>query len=279
MVSYIDERYSLELCPNRGLSVLQCGWQKCDAGHQNGFMRYNHYSITFVISGSGSYTINGQTFSIHQGEGFVIFPESIPLYVADNNDPWEYVFAVFQGSDVPKMLQVAGISAQNPIFQYSRDEQMMFALNQLRIMSKSGLALGYDVVGQFYICISKLIQQQTAKIQKQIPILHYVEIAKAYMETNYPYHISITDVASYVGVDRSYLYRLFLESEGISPSVWLMRLRLEHSVKMLQEGLLSITEIAYSIGFYDVSHFTKSFKKEYGCTPREYLNMHRNVTI
>lgn len=276
-MSYVDERYSIELCPNRGMSVLQSGWQKCDPDHHNGPMRYRHYSITFVLHGCGLYTVNDHTYKVKRGEGFVIYPESIPYYIADSQDPWEYNFVVFQGADAPKLLQSAGITPENPVFRFPLDETMTSALKQLQNLSRSGSALGYDVVGQFFLCMARLVQLHASEKQEQAHQNRYVEKAMVYMETNYPYHISVTDVASYVGIERSYLYRLFLEAEGISPSSWLMKRRLSHAVNLLQENELTITEIAYSVGFYDVSHFSKAFKEVFQCSPKEYLNRYKKI--
>ena len=94
--------------------------------------------------------------------------------------------------------------------------------------------------------------------------------AKEYMDNNYSYHIRISDIASFVGIDRTYLYRIFMEQEHISPKQYLFQLRIRTAVSMLSDSRYTITEIAYSCGFQDASAFCNYFKKAMGVTPRQF---------
>ena len=73
-----------------------------------------------------------------------------------------------------------------------------------------------------------------------------------------------------------YLNRLF-ESEGISVTRWIWLQRLERCRRKLEDpaqSLLSISEVAYSCGFKNISHFNRVFKKYFGCSPRTYRETH-----
>lgn len=98
----------------------------------------------------------------------------------------------------------------------------------------------------------------------------YMDACIKYVEANYPYPITVYDIASHVGLERSYLYRLFKNKKGCSPSDWLTNVRLEHAVKLLEQKSLSITDVALTVGFYDLSHFSRVFKRRFLCTPGEY---------
>lgn len=268
-MSYIADRFQVESCPNSGLAVTSCGWQQCDPDHQ-GPMFYKDHAITFVLNGCGRYSIDGKTFLIEQGTGFVIFPGIRTYYIADRDRPWEYIFAMFHGSDVPALLNSMGISREKPTFSYHLDKDFLDRLNAMRAAGRSPSDLGYDVVGCFYRCVAPLVESYQRKTAKKSPIEQHVEKAVAYMEANYPYNISVSDVVEYVGVDRSYFFRLFKRETGCGPQEWLIQLRLRHAVEMLLGTEYSVTEIACSVGFYDVSHFVKTFKKFYGCSPSAY---------
>ena len=59
----------------------------------------------------------------------------------------------------------------------------------------------------------------------------------------------------------------------MSPIDFLRSYRLRKAAEMLHEGSLSLTEISDSTGFSSYSYFSKSFKKHYGVTPKEYIKM------
>ena len=98
----------------------------------------------------------------------------------------------------------------------------------------------------------------------------YVQKAKEYMTANFTYDLKIQDVAGYVGIDRTYLYRLFMEYQGKSPWEYLLGLRLQQAQTMLGYTDRSVTLIACSCGFKDSPSFCRHFKNVYGKTPLAY---------
>ena len=84
--------------------------------------------------------------------------------------------------------------------------------------------------------------------------------------------LSPTGVAQALRVSVRYLYLLF-QAEGTSPARWILERRLERASRLLADSRQAgwtITDIAFSVGFKDASHFTRAFKNTYGCCPREY---------
>ena len=89
-------------------------------------------------------------------------------------------------------------------------------------------------------------------------------------ENNYCYDIKIQDIAHQIGIDRSYIYRLFIDLEHMAPKDFLMACRLKHACEMLAEGC-SVVETAYSCGFVDPESFQYHFRNTYHSSPEEYL--------
>ena len=110
---------------------------------------------------------------------------------------------------------------------------------------------------------------------KDAPAEHYISLATSYIGDRFSYDISVNDIADYVGIDRSYLYRLFKNYLGTTPSEMLMDARMRRAVSLLEYEDLSVYEIAVSSGFYDLSHFSRAFAARYGMSPGKYrkLNM------
>ena len=79
-------------------------------------------------------------------------------------------------------------------------------------------------------------------------------------------------LASRLGVSRRYLDALFAESGGtVSRHLW--ERRLQRAAERLRHPMpASITEIAHSVGFKDTSHFSRSFRKRFGMSPRDWRN-------
>ena len=77
-------------------------------------------------------------------------------------------------------------------------------------------------------------------------------------------------MASDLGLEYSYFFRLFKKALGISPGEYLMNLRIEKA-KVLLNNHIKIKDIPSLIGVSDVYYFTKLFKKCTGMTPSAYM--------
>ena len=269
-MSYVTDRYGLEKNPSQSLAVIECGIQICHSGHTSPQIKYKHYSAHFILEGKGTYAINGKVYELCAGQGFMITPGSSGIYTADNNDPWKYVYVSFCGADGGALVHSAGLDNENVVFDFPLDENMIKDIYAMHSAGKKNQAKGYDVTGYFLLCMSRLVKANQKAPSKKDIADSYVRQAILYIEDHYPYNITVEDVAFHIGLDRTYLYRLFKQKVGCSPSRYMQDYRLGRAVEMLENNELSIFDIGMSVGFHDVSHFYKSFTAKYGMPPKKY---------
>ncbi|NLK27172.1 MAG: helix-turn-helix transcriptional regulator [Clostridiales bacterium] len=100
---------------------------------------------------------------------------------------------------------------------------------------------------------------------------HIVDRIKNYLNENYEQKISLEQIAHNMYLSPVYISKLFKEETGESPINYLIRIRLERASKILLQGNSgSIKSIAYQVGYHDVYHFSKLFKKYYGMSPLHF---------
>lgn len=80
-------------------------------------------------------------------------------------------------------------------------------------------------------------------------------------------NFGVDHLAKAYGTSRSQLHRRLKNSTGYSVGKYILKIRLEHAKRLLEEGELTVSEVAYQIGFTSVSYFSKCFKRYYGHTP------------
>ena len=83
---------------------------------------------------------------------------------------------------------------------------------------------------------------------------------------------SADEFASIMAMSRMQLHRKLKSLLGITTSEFIRNERLKIAIELLKKGESNISEIAYSIGFNEVTYFSKCFKDVYNCAPSEYLN-------
>ena len=172
------------------------------------------------------------------------------------------------------LCRCADITPQQPTFSFDLSSNTTADLFKLYNISENNKILGYDVLAQFLFIMSTLIKENIKKSTDFTDYAgkYYLENVVSYIENNYSQPITVNDMANFIKIDRTYLYRLFMNSFKMSPSKFLVKYRLSQSVMLLKTTDSSLTKIALACGFYDSSHFTKCFVAEYGCTPSEYKN-------
>ena len=99
-----------------------------------------------------------------------------------------------------------------------------------------------------------------------------IQRALDYIRQNYRDDISLAKIAGAIHVNRTYLSTLFKKEMGSSLVEHINELRLTAAAEELVSGNASITDIAISCGFKELSYFTKLFKEKYGKTPRRFRN-------
>ncbi len=137
------------------------------------------------------------------------------------------------------------------------------------IRSQLGANISAGVAEQFVY-----ERARTVDDQQRIPLRHTVGnqsekliVAVELMEANIREPISQADLASYVGLSRRQLQRLFQRYLTCTPSRQYLQIRLARARELLQQTSMSLVEIASLTGFVSSSHFSKSYKELYGYSP------------
>lgn len=98
------------------------------------------------------------------------------------------------------------------------------------------------------------------------------------LQANYSQRLSLTELAGKYFVNETYLSNLFTKTVGISMVNYLMQLRVEEAKAFLLTTRLSVTDIAFKVGYENARYFMRVFKKVTGETPKEYrLRLEREI--
>ncbi|WP_261305155.1 response regulator transcription factor [Paenibacillus andongensis] len=99
-----------------------------------------------------------------------------------------------------------------------------------------------------------------------------IDKAVKYIEEHYEQDCSLTDVASYVQMNPSYLSVLFKKATGERFKNYLNRMRMDKAALLLRNSDMKISEIASATGFDEPNYFTNVFRQQYQMSPKEFRN-------
>ena len=97
-----------------------------------------------------------------------------------------------------------------------------------------------------------------------------VRIMQDYISEHINENINITDLAAASSFSPWYARRLFLKHLGMTPAVYMRRLKLSKSALRLRDENFQILDVAMDMGFGSVDGYQRAFRREFGCNPKEY---------
>ena len=265
------EKYQFRdtLKENAGLSVYNTGYEQCESGQIWGPALRDHYLIHYVVSGNGILRCNGQEYTVKAGMLFIIFPSQVASYQADNDNPWQYNWVGFNGADARRLVKMTGLSKDQPVWCSDTPDETSALLRNIADASDNTAAADAEMVGRLYLFLAHLIKLNR---NRSVDDTHqtYVDNALRYIQYNYASDIGVADIARYVGISRSQLYRAFLQDFGVSPHAYLQTYRINEACSLLRDPAYSVAEVAGSVGFNDPLYFSRVFKSIKGTTPSDY---------
>lgn len=79
----------------------------------------------------------------------------------------------------------------------------------------------------------------------------------------------VAELSQALYLSRSQLHRKIKAQTGLSPSVFMRKIRLHEAKRLLEAELGNITEVAFSVGMINLAYFSRSFKAEFGYSPSQ----------
>lgn len=258
---------------NKDLVFYTSGEEECVSGHGYGPAIRDHYLIHYIAEGKGFYEVGNHKYHLKKGQAFLICPNVITYYKADDYDPWTYIWIGFAGEKAKAYLQKANIDNEHLIFSY-RKESLINHIKEINAYNPLSPGRECMVLGHLYAILGKMIED--AALTDEDTDNDYVKEAKRYIDANFSRDITVSDIATYLSINRSYLYALFMEEVSQSPKTYLTQYKLEKARELMKSTSLNIAQIARSVGYRDPLTFSKVFKKHYNMSPKHYRHFNNS---
>lgn len=258
------------------LTLYQYGWQKCTKLHSCGPRKKNHFLFHYIISGKGSFktkdNLGEKIYNLEKNMGFIIFPEQVTSYFADEDEPWEYVWLEFDGIKAKEILDIIKLNKDFPIYIPKCAEISKNIKDEMLYIVNNSLESSLNLIAHLYLFFDYLIKGSSPKKDIIGGTLKdfYIREVIAFIEQNYQNNIKVEDIANWCNLNRSYLTKIFKKDKNISLQQFLIKYRMCKACEKLKLTSLSIKSISESVGYDNQLNFSRTFKNEFGISPSEY---------
>lgn len=231
---------------------LFVGGEQCEPKHKFGPYVRDYFLIHFVYKGYGTLYDKYGAHKIEKGKLFIIREGEATTYIADEKEPWEYVWIAFKGTCVKHF------AVERSVFPCPDD--LMRRLYDYVQEGYSSASIYSSIIYELVFCLFSQNRNSDINASKMKQYINY-----NYMKNE----LSVNDIAKTFGFERSYLFRLFKKSYGCGIKEYIVNVRMEWAKRFLAKGY-SVSDTAFMVGYNDEFNFSKIFKKLIGMPPIEY---------
>ncbi|MDF2614475.1 MAG: transcription regulator AraC family [Clostridia bacterium] len=228
---------------------------------------HEELSIGFIERGATNVSVNGTNYYIKEKEAIVIYPfvshkcqpvdlknwEFTMIYINEN-----FYHGILNDLNEKHFLGIRKLEDQ----EYKKVKQMIST-----IKSNQGLAEKEETIVE---TLAEIFIR--CDIDIEIVKDEGLQEIREYIEMNFLEQLKLDDLEKYFGFNKFRIIRSFKNKYNVSPRAYQLQLKVNYAKHLISRGE-GLVEAALKAGFYDQAHFTKEFKKAYGITPRQYINM------
>lgn len=227
------------------------------------------HSISFVRKASFGYRSRGRAHELVAGSLLIGFPGAEFVCTHDHVCGDECLSFFFE----PELID--GIGKRTEAWQVGAVPPLaeLMVLGEIAQASVDGASdIGLDEIGQ--LIAHRLVEVVSGKTRKAVDVTardrrRAVEAA-LWVEAHSNLDIELEDIAREAGVSPFHFLRLFAAVLGVTPHQYLVRSRLRRAARLLAEDDKPVTDIAYDVGFGDLSNFVRTFHRAAGVSPLKF---------
>lgn len=237
---------------------------------------HDHIELAIVIKGRTLAYADDKGGILCEGHAFIAFPNQVHYFV-DEFGEFEHVLFIFPSNKLP---------AFNKIFLKKIPIQPIVEIELEKILPLINIALEAEKSKGYYYetvvenCLSIILahifeRMKLEDVKKRNASA--IQSILLYCSEHYNEDITLEKISENTHMSKYYISHIFSKEIGISMTEYLNTLRIRDAEILLQRGEMSITEVAFAVGFNSLRSFNRHFFAQTGKTPRQARNTDKNA--
>lgn len=230
------------------------------------------WQILYIASGKAHFYFNGAEHIVTAGNMVIYRPKEEQRYYYYGTDHTEVYWVHFTGSNVKNIIRSYGISDDMHIIHTgtSLEYKRLFTqmIQELKLCKEDYEELLLCYFTHLLIMIHRLMNIKPKS--KTHALIEEMNAAVRYFHENYNKPICIEDYAEQHHMSVSWFIRNFKEYTEMTPTQYLLSLRISNAQTLLETTNYNVTEISDIVGYDNPLYFSRIFKKQSGLSPSEF---------
>ena len=235
---------------------------------------HEFYEIELIISGSGSYIIDGVERKIEKNMLFFMTPVNFHKVITEDS---QVITLMFMGEvcDSDMLFKLSSVFNSDSVLLSDSDAQYLATvMHELNLASSEN-----DDEYSFFLLNSILGKICRLNNTRKRGCMSRVQQAMHYIQNNFRNDITLSDIAREAAVTPAYMSSVFLKECGVNFKEYLSTIRYDYAKKLLEYSNMTVTDICFESGFLDYANFERHFKKRFSVSPTQYRKEREKAKI
>ncbi|WP_310829579.1 AraC family transcriptional regulator [Paenibacillus pedocola] len=247
------------------------------------------YEFNYVLEGEQRMIVNNRSYTQRAGDLVLLRPGDSHSSQSGNGRPFTYFCIHF---DIDDKLLISLLSRLNHML-FTAESPIAHKLSpplsklvdisttihgditmSQRMMLQSAV---FDLFGQLWEAFSIEANLHASATYEKVELAHQIRsqlqglvYQKFKHDVQEDRTLGVDDIAAELGISSSHCYRVFRQVFGLSPREFLSQQMLHEAKVLLDDLRLPVSQISALLGYRDIAHFSRQFKRWHGKSPREY---------
>lgn len=279
------QKINIEQVMLTGNSSFKCFHYKVSIDDVMPLHRHNEWELSWIIKGRGHHIIGDKLESMHDQE-LILLPPNMPhcwIFDMKEQNYTENITVQFTDDLITQLGLFKEMSSINDFFHHLTTGIEIISEDAYRLKLLLTNIDQKDDFCRFMILINILHTLSEIKCFREISYtrgnkagmdmekIDRIQKVYCYISNNYSHQVSLKDVADVACLSETSFCTFFKDITRQRFSEYLCKFRIDMAANMLiNKRDATISSICYDVGFNDVPHFNRMFKRIKGCTPSEY---------
>jgi AraC-like DNA-binding protein len=231
----------------------------------------DEFQLHYITRGRGSlYHGEDRPRGLEAGSVFLLLPGVPHWYAPDADTGWDEHWVGFTGEYTHSLLQRRFLSPRRPVLHVGLSETILDDFQNLIEIAKNEPPAFQQRLGALVVNLLAQVRGFSKEHRLGSEVEALIQKARFRFLENLARPLDLESFARELKLDYPAFRRLFKDYTGLSPYQYFLQLKIHRARHLLQEGNLSVKEVAYELGFDNQYYFSRIFKKKTGRSPSEW---------
>lgn len=231
-----------------------------------------HTDTVLIIVTDGKCTVSGgeKRFTAMRSNGILLDAADTAKIKADSIEPATIIGVRMTGESLKSLVAMIERRGSTLQLEFGSNGKITDCAVDLISECTNSFSSDYGIMLALYELLSSLYKFYT---EKRIPTKNiYMTRAVEFIKHNYSKNISVKGIAAMLGIERSYLSRLFKTYKNKSTQNYIIDYRMLEAKRLFEENDMNVSQVCTAVGYTNIYCFSRIFKSRVGVPPKEYMD-------